>query len=172
MTIERELSKTFGPGEWLMATAGSSPYLNYDLINYRHLDPVEVRRIAAAAVAAVPHVARVYTRDQLLRGEVPHDLIGSRVLRGFYPPRSGDLEIVLEPYWIRSASGTTHGSPYNYDAHIPLILMGRQIMPGSYPGHVALNDLAPTLATLVDVDAPSGSSGRVLTEALAAHMRP
>ena len=31
----------------------------------------------------------------------------------------GDLEIILEPYWMRQATGTTHGTPYNYDAHIP-----------------------------------------------------
>jgi hypothetical protein len=101
----------------------------------------------------------------LLRGEVANDLVGSRVLRGFNPQRSGDLEIILEPFWMRQATGTTHGSPYNYDAHIPLILMGRGVKAGRYPGRVALNDLAPTLASLIDVDAPSGSSGRVLTEA-------
>jgi hypothetical protein len=88
------------------------------------------------------------------------------VLRGFKARRSGDLEIILEPYWMRQATGTTHGSPYNYDAHIPLNLMGRGVKPGRYAGRVALNDLAPTLAALIDVDAPAGSSGRVLTEAL------
>jgi hypothetical protein len=44
--------------------------------------------------------------------------------------------------------------------------MGREIKAGSYAGHVALNDLAPTLATLVGVEIPAGSSGRVLTEAV------
>jgi hypothetical protein len=107
----------------------------------------------------------VYTRDQLLRAEVPGDLIGRRVLRGFNPQRSGDLEIILEPFWMRQATGTTHGSPYNYDAHIPLILMGQRIKAGTYSDHVALNDLAPTLATSIGVDPPSGSAGRVLTEA-------
>ena len=91
-----------------------------------------MRRVAAAAAAEVPHVARVYTRDQLLRGEVANDRIGSRVLRGFNAQRSGDLEIILEPYWMRQAQGTTHGTPYNYDAHIPLILMGQPIKAGEY----------------------------------------
>jgi hypothetical protein len=162
--IEQALAR-FGEGQWISGTAGSSPYLNYKLIDQLKLDPTEIRRAAAAAAVAIPHVARVYTRDQLLRGEAVDDLIGRRVLRGFNAQRSGDLEIILEPYWIRQATGTTHGSPYNYDAHIPLMLMGRRIRAGSYPEHVALNDLAPTLATLIEVDAPSGSSGRVLTEA-------
>ena len=91
---------------------------------------------------------------------------GRRVVRGFNVQRSGDLEIILEPFWIRATSGTTHGTPYNYDAHIPLVLLGRGVRAGRYAGRVALNDLAPTLATLIEVDAPAGSSGRVLTEAL------
>jgi arylsulfatase A-like enzyme len=164
--IQRELAARFGEGKWLMATAGSSPYLNYGLIQERHLDPADVRRVAAAAAEKVPHVARVYTRDQLLKGEVAADRIGRRVLRGFNAQRSGDLEIILEPYWMRQAQGTTHGTPYNYDAHIPLILMGQRIAPGEYSEEAALNDLAPTLATIVGVEIPSGSSGRVLTEAL------
>jgi hypothetical protein len=164
--IQHALAAKFGEGKWLMATAGSSPYLNYELMEKLGLDAEEVRRVAAAAATKVPHVARVYTRDQLLLGNVANDRIGSRVLRGFNAQRSGDLEIVLEPYWMRQAEGTTHGTPYNYDAHIPLILMGRRIRPGEYSEHAALNDLAPTLATLAGVEIPSGSSGRVLTEAL------
>jgi len=164
--MQRALVSAFGEGNWLLATAGSSPYLNYDLIESRGLDAANVRRIAAGAVTKVPHVARVFTRDQLLLGQVSNDRVGSRVLRGFNAQRSGDLEIILEPYWMRQAQGTTHGTPYNYDAHVPLILMGSRIRPGQYAEAVALNDLAPTLATLADVEIPGGSVGRVLTEAV------
>jgi hypothetical protein len=161
--IQLALASKFGEGTWLMATAGSSPYLNYELIDKRQLDQTDVRRVAAAAAAKLPHVARVYTRDQLLRGEVPNDRNGNRVVRGFNAQRSGDLEIILEPYWIRQAQGTTHGTPYNYDAHIPLILLGSRIRAGEYSDQVAINDLAPTLSTLAGVEIPAGSSGRVLT---------
>lgn len=164
--MQQALAAAFGDGNWLLATAGSSPYLNDGLIEKKRLDPSAVRRVAAAAAASVPHVARVYTRDQLLRGEVANDRIGNRLVRGFNARRSGDLEIILEPYWIRQAQGATHGTPYSYDAHIPLVLMGRRIKPGEYAEAVALNDLAPTLATLAGVEIPSGSVGRVLTEAL------
>ena len=162
--IQQGLERRYGPGKWLMATAGSSPYLNYELMG--NMDAPDVRRVAADAARAVPHVARVYTRDQLLRGEVGNDRIDQRVLRGFNAARSGDLEIVLEPYWIRGTNRATHGSPYNYDAHIPLVLMGPGVKPGAYHQHAALNDLAPTLATLLKIEIPGGSSGRVLTEAL------
>jgi predicted AlkP superfamily pyrophosphatase or phosphodiesterase len=170
--IQKGLEAKYGPGEWLASTAGSSPYLNYALIDQKKLNPEEVRRVAAAAALTVPHVARVYTRDQLLRGDVADDRIGRRVLRGFNAQRSGDLEIILEPFWMRAATGTTHGTPYNYDAHIPLVLMGPRIKAGVYSSPVALNDLAPTLATLLNVQPPSGSSGRTLTEAIAPAATP
>ena len=164
--IQGALAKKYGDGKWLASTAGTSMYLNYDLTKERGLDAAKVRADAAEAAMAAPHVTRVYTRDQLLRGQIPPDRIGQRVLRSFNAQRSGDLEIILEPFWLRQATGTTHGTPYNYDAHIPLILMGTRIKAGEYANDVALNDLAPTLATLLRVEIPSGSAGRVLTEAI------
>jgi arylsulfatase A-like enzyme len=162
--INSALEAKFGKGKWILYTAGTSPYLNLDLIRAKGLDEAEVRRVAARAAAAVPHVARVYTRDQLERGEVQHDPISNRVARSFNPERSGDLEILLEPYWIRAAEGTTHGTPYSYDTHIPLIFMGLEARAGHYPEDVTLNDVAPTLATILQIQTPSGSVGRVLGE--------
>jgi hypothetical protein len=86
------------------------------------------------------------------------------VARSFHARRSGDLEILLDPYWIRSASETTHGTPYSYDSHIPLIFMGPGIRTGTYVRPAVLNDLAPSLATLLEIETPSGSQGRPLYE--------
>ena len=86
---------------------------------------------------------------------------------GFFPRDSPDLEIVYEPGVIPGApGGTTHYSPYGYDSHVPVLFMGPGIRPGRYAEKVAPNDIAPTLATLLDLEAPSGSSGSVLTEIL------
>lgn len=87
---------------------------------------------------------------------------------GFDRERSGDVDAALLPYWIPEGAVTTHGSPWSYDTHIPLMLMGPAIRPGRYDAHVVLNDLAPTLATLLGIETPTGASGRVLVEALAA----
>ena len=89
------------------------------------------------------------------------------MLRSYNQARSGDLEILLEPYWIRVSRGATHGSAYSYDTHIPLIFMGPGITPGRYHSSVVLHDVAPTVAELLKVNAPSGSVGRILDEMLA-----
>lgn len=158
------LAAKYGPGKWIEATAGTSPYFNYKLMEEQGIDRVEAENVVAAAMREHPQVARVYTRRQILNGRPAYDAIDERVLRSFNPQRSGDLEIVLNPFWIRGASGTTHGSPYNYDSHIPLIFMGPGIKPGRYYKAAALNDAAPTIAALLDIEMPSGSLGRILDE--------
>jgi arylsulfatase A-like enzyme len=165
--MQDALAAHYGPGLWLIQTAGTSPYLNWKLIQQKNLNLEEVERVAAQSVATAPHVARVFTRQQLLLGQVPDDKISQRVARSYNARRSGDLEILLEPYWIRGASGTTHGTPYSYDSHIPLIFMGPGIKAGRYVRPVALNDLAPSLATLLNIETPSGSLGRPLFEMMA-----
>ena len=170
--VQAALTARFGEGKWILATAGSSPYLNHALIAEKGLDPTDVRKVAAAAALTVPRVVRVYTREQLLDGAATADTIARRISKSYHPQRSGDLEIVLEPYWLRSSAGTTHGTPYDYDAHIPLILMGPRIVPGAYHTAATMNDLAPTVAALLGIATPAGSDGRVLSEAVAPPAAP
>jgi hypothetical protein len=166
------LEDRFGSGQWILGTAGTSPYLNHALMAERGVDQVEARQVAAAAARSIPQVARVYTREQLLQGSVPTDAMSRRILHSYHPRRSGDLEIVLNPFWIRQKTGTTHGTPYPYDSHIPLIFVGSGIRRGRYTQHVALNDVAPTLAVRLGISLPSSSDGRVLSELLASATDP
>ena len=161
------LEAAFGPGAWVEGRAGSAVYLNRDLIAEKGLDPAAVQRVLASGLEAVSPTWRAYTRDQLLEGRVPPDRWSRRVLVSFDRERSGDVEVLLEPYWMSGASGTTHGTTWSYDTHIPLMLMGPGIRSGRYHDSVVLNDLAPTLATLLGIETPSGASGRALSEALA-----
>lgn len=161
------LEAAFGPGAWVEGRAGSALYLNRDLIAEKGLDPAAVQRVLASGIESVPPTWRAYTRAQLLEGRVPPDPWSRRVLLSFHRERSGDVEVLLEPYWMSASAGTTHGTAYSYDTHIPLMLMGPGIRPGRYDASVVLNDLAPTLATILGVETPSGSSGRALSEILA-----
>ncbi|HLG99733.1 MAG TPA: alkaline phosphatase family protein [Bryobacteraceae bacterium] len=164
--ISDALVKRFGPGKWLLPAPGNTPYLNQQLIQSRRLDPAEVERVAAQAASSEEHIARVYTRHQVLSGEVQRDDIGRAVSLGFYAPRAGDLVILQEPYYLFEDSGTSHGTPYDYDNHIPVIFFGAGIKAGAYWQKIAMNDIAPTVSALLGIEAPSGSIGRVLTELL------
>jgi arylsulfatase A-like enzyme len=76
------------------------------------------------------------------------------------------VEVLLDPYWIFPQTGATHSAPFGYDTHVPVIFMGPGIRAGRYDQAIAVNDIAPTLATMLDLETPSGSVGRVLTEML------
>jgi hypothetical protein len=163
--LQAALEGKYGPGEWMLP-GGYSVYLNYDLLASKHIDPAEARRVVADAALAFPHIARAYTRDEVERGDDANDPVSKAVRYGFYGPRSGDVFIVPEPYYMFSAKGTTHGTPYLYDSHVPVIFYGPGIRKGVYRSNVAVNDVAPTLSAIFDVQMPAGAFGRVLTEAL------
>jgi arylsulfatase A-like enzyme len=110
-------------------------------------------------------VFRVYTSDQIMNGQVAADAVTSRVRNGVYPGRSSDLFIIQEPgYLFEANTPASHGTPFNYDTHVPLIFMGAGIKAGRYYEDAAANDIAPTLAAIARVQEPNGSIGRVLQE--------
>ena len=167
-TVQAALTKKYGAGEWISSPSEHSLYLNLDLIREKKLDPAEVNRTAAEAAIHIPHVFRVYTREQLIHGAVLQDQVSRRVMNGFYERRGADVYLLLEPYWMFGAHGTTHGTTFSYDAHVPVIFLGPGIKSGRHDETIAVNDIAPTLATLLGVETPSGSVGRVLEEIFAA----
>jgi predicted AlkP superfamily pyrophosphatase or phosphodiesterase len=166
-TLQNALAKRYGDGKWVVGYSGPAPYFNLQLIHEKNLSYIEVQEFAADVLRSVPHIFRVYTRQQLMFGSLLNDMVDRRVRAGFHTERSSDIEVVSDPYWLFEAAGTSHGTPWNYDTHVPLIIMGPGMKAGYYDDEVAVNDLAPTLSLLCNVQPPSGSSGRVLTEAIA-----
>jgi hypothetical protein len=164
--VQAALVKKYGEGSWIASSAEYSIYLNLDLVAQKNLDRAAVNRAAAEAALNLPHVFRVYTREQLMGGAALDDHVGRRVMNGYYVRRGPDVEVLLEPYWIFSATGASHGTTFDYDTHVPVIFMGTGIHARQYDGNIAPNDIAPTLATILGIETPSGSVGRVLTEML------
>lgn len=166
--VERALNEKFGAGQWISFSADGVIYFRPDPIPGKQLDMAEVQKVAADTLRAQPHIARVYTRTQLAQGALGRDPVDTRVRNGFNASRSPDIFTVTEPYYIFNPTGTTHGSPYEYDTHVPVIFLGAalRIRAGSYPENIGVEDVAPTLAALLAIETPSGNMGRVLTEML------
>src|SRR5262249_50849263 len=136
------------------------------LVADKKLDLAAVQDAARDAAEAVPHVLRAYALHDLLAGCAGGE--AGRVLAdSANAQRTADVEVLLEPYWIFAARGTSPGSGYGYDTPVPVIFMGRGIRAGPFREPISVNDVAPTLADILGVETPSGSSGRVLDEILA-----
>jgi hypothetical protein len=129
-----------------------------------------VERVAAEAALTVEGIAAAFTRTQILSGGLPRTPLAERVQMAFHPQRSGDVFLVPEPFCFFGSeeytTATTHGTPYAYDTHVPVILTGRGIRPGTYWVEASPSDIAPTLAALLGVTPPNGTVGRPLPEAL------
>ena len=148
-------------------------YFNPLAIKRDGVQPEEIERVACEAAMTVPGISRCFTRTQLQAGSIsPADPLARRVLHGFYPRRSGDVVVVYEPFkFLGGFITATHGSPYSYDTHVPLIIMGGGITPGRYVQAATPADLAPTLAAVLNVEVPSNSVGRVLIEGVSTPQR-
>jgi arylsulfatase A-like enzyme len=108
-----------------------------------------------------------YSKSELAEGEVPDTELGRKYLNSYSPEGSWFVMGVPDIYAVGSAKGTDHASPYNYDTHVPLAFYGLAFQTGTYRGKSEPVDMAATLASLLGINAPTHSVGRVLTEAIA-----
>jgi hypothetical protein len=124
------------------------------------------RRAIIEETEALPFVGDVVTLEELQSGEAPADTFVPLLRNSWVPDRSASsmfrqgLTVRNTPNVITTRSdAATHGSPYYYDRHVPLVFMGPGIAPGLSEERARTVDLAPTLAVLLGVPVPEGVDG-------------
>lgn len=164
--IEAFLAERFGAGKakWLQAIAGPWVYLDPRTIRDRGLTPGDVEAALAGWLARQDGVQAAYTRTQLTAGVPAADVVGQMVRRSFYPDRSGDVFVLLKPYHLASGTlgtGTSHGTPYEYDTHVPLVVYGAGVSPGVRKAKASPLSAAAILAAAAGVKPPDGATAPV-----------
>jgi predicted AlkP superfamily pyrophosphatase or phosphodiesterase len=130
-------------------------------------------RALIEAAEAEPGVAEILTAEEVRERPATENPLVRAVATSYFPRRSGDLFIVPKPYWLMDGTpagkarsyGTGHGTPYNYDQHVPVLLMGFGIRPGKYSRPVTPAAIATTFAALCGITLASRDAP-VLVEAL------
>lgn len=159
------LNVRYGMGNWVLGYEERSLWLNHNLIYERGLDLSEVQNEVATFAMQFDGVSHALSSTAMRTS-----YFGSGYARlmqnGFYPRRSGDVVLNLMPGWIEERDGvvSASGSMYGYDTHVPLIFYGKGIAAQRVRRQVGMTAVAPTLARLAGIDAPTASDGEVLPE--------
>jgi predicted AlkP superfamily pyrophosphatase or phosphodiesterase len=140
-------------------------YLNLDREELQDERMAAAQRIVRDTLLADDVVAAAFTRNELLQGGNETELF-RRLQLAFHPGRSGDVLFAMKPYYLGGNTGTTHGSPWEYDTHVPLLWLGAAVRPGHHARPTNPPQIAPTLARMLGVDAPSGNTVESLYEVL------
>ena len=133
----------FGGGPWL--SVGEKPvglitepqvYLNPEAVEAavksgKATSRTQIEEVAARAIAGLPGVYASYTRTQIMNNQIPPTDIASKLAYGYHARLGGDVVMIMDPSFVPEAGyGTTHGSPYVYDAHVPILISGMGIRSG------------------------------------------
>jgi predicted AlkP superfamily pyrophosphatase or phosphodiesterase len=130
-------------------------------------DPAAGARKLAADLKKLEYVVETYTHEELSRGQ-PRDSFEVLERRSIYPGRVSGLfsregvEVRFREGVLRGPRGSSHGTPWWYDRHVPLIFMGRGITPGRDTSRAETVDFAPTAAALLRIPVPPDLDGKVL----------
>lgn len=158
-SLKKAFTRTYGDS-LIEHYTNHQVYLNERTIADKGLNKTEIENIVGNALLQVKGVAGFVTATILQNTYYPEG-IRHRLQMGYYPKRSGDVLLYLDPAWVEyERTGTTHGAPYTYDTHIPLFWYGWTVKSGSSVEPVSITDIAPTLAMFLNIPFPNGSMGQ------------
>ncbi len=174
-TVQQEIGKVdctiemeWGIPEQLIipSPSYSGYFLNFSAAARHGIDRRTLETRVRDGLLRIDWIEDVMFRQELLDPTTPERPYLDDYRRSYYPPRSADLLIRLcENCLVASnASATSHGSPYSYDAHVPMIFWGAGVHAGSSDRLVHTVDVVPTLAHLIGIPIPKYVEGTPLID--------
>lgn len=157
--LRRELGMPTSGKVYVERVSENAIYLNGKAIAARR---AQALRIAAKACVRVPAVQSAYGTEDV-RNDFGHpDPIRRALAFSLSQQRAGDLQFVLQPYWLNGATPASHGSPHSYDREVvamaigPGIPRGQQLAMPITPGFGAV-----LFAKMLDIPKPSAAHENV-----------
>lgn len=165
--LNKYLTDKFKVQDILVGILNYQVYLDRNLMETKKIDKASVQKSVIEFLSKENTVERVIVLDDL-ENTTLNKRLKTAFENGYYPKRSGDLQLILRPQVIDGflSGGTTHGAWNPYDSHIPLIWYGWNIKPGKTNREIYMTDIAATLAALLKIQMPSGCIGEVIEEVI------
>ena len=165
--LNKALNEKYNINNIIVSDDNYQLHLHHPSLDSAKISKKELSRWIVDKLSVDSGIARVFAIDDLYNVPLPTN-IRTMLNNGYYPPRNGDIQIILKSGYIDafSGTGTTHGLWNPYDSHIPLLWFGWGIKPGKTNKEVSMTDIAPTLAALLHIQMPSGSVGKPIEEVI------
>lgn len=164
--LNEALQKEFGNGNYIQTIINHQVFLNNEFIQSKKLNRDAIKRSVIQTLLTQPGVEKAVDLENLPAANLPQQ-VHMMLVNGYNQKLSGDIQFVYRPQWFEGfGRGTTHGSWNPYDSHIPLLWYGWGIKQGKSYREVYMTDIAPTIASMLQIQMPNGSIGKVITEAL------
>lgn len=162
--INNYLITLLGKGNWVEAVGNEQVFLNQKLVQEKKQNLVSVQQHVADYLVQQEGIARAFPANVFKVNSYSFG-IEALLQRGYHWKRSGDVLMVYEPAWLpHDPVGTSHGSGYSYDTHVPLLWFGWQIKSGASSVHQSITDIAPTVSMILNIREPNSASGVVIRE--------
>ena len=107
----------------------------------------------------IPGIGMVLTKDEILSSD--DDKINLRLKNMIHPIKSPDVLMIPKRFWsTRSQAGASHGTPYDYDSHIPFFISSKGLKKISIEKKISSVDIAPTISSMIKVTVPESVNGK------------
>lgn len=155
------VAKKFGSSKLIENFSNKQIYFNRDEIKRRGVDIHQLQQKTADFIRdEFPIVATIYTRDNLEGKTATREPLNP-VLNNYSLAIAGDIFYTLQAGNLPTfrEQGTTHGTEFAYDTHVPLLFFGWNVPRQTVNTSVYIVDIAPTIADLIKITEPSASIG-------------
>lgn len=156
------METTFGASDLIENISNNQIFLNREKLHQLDLDLDDVQETIVNEIIKYKYVDKTYTATTMATTCFSTG-IEQLIQNGFSQKRSGDVIYVLDPAVISyNRTGSTHGSAFDYDTHVPLLFFGKGIKHGHTYQKTEVTDIAPTMSALLGISFPNGSIGHPL----------
>ena len=158
--------KYFNSKELIENVSNYQIFLDQEKIEALGFNKNTVAQRLADEVLSFDKIYKAVTAETLQTTNFTEGIMHS-LQQGYNPKFSGDVLMIPYPATLNySRKGTSHGSGYSYDTHVPVIFYGNGIKKGASKKTYKIIDIAPTISNLLKIEAPNGTSGKIIEEVL------
>ncbi|TCJ12544.1 alkaline phosphatase family protein [Flaviaesturariibacter flavus] len=164
-SLNQATGRAFGLRRPIKSLINYQVYLDNDAIRKAGADRAAIKNFIMSELMRQPGMSKAVDLENLTTATLP-PRIADMVMNGYNQKRSGDIQFMFKPGWFDwgGNTGTTHGAPYPYDAHIPLVFFGWKQQPGRLVREVYMTDIAATIAALLHIQMPNACVGKPIEE--------